>query len=240
MALLMGAGFLIPYKISEKITTSQPEYVLELNLEQPEKYKETNSQTMLNIPETQFFDPEITKLISSDFDILIEANPEIININDYIKNYAKIKIEDTIKTPFENITDIVSTNTTTIINGDKFVIFSKISSLELAFTIQKLITENDNFHATIINEYLIVSNSEEYLKDQIDTHKGINKSISKSGYFIDTINVLPTKGEAFVFIKTNKGQEHFINTFGDILPSKNLPLGIIINKDKMYYVDFAF
>lgn len=238
---LMGAGFLIPYKLSERFATDKNTYVLELNLEESNRYKITNTSTTLKTKKSSnLFDNEVTKLIHTEFDLLVMGDIDLANINEFVKNYTENTSEEILNIPFDNILSGVSSATTVIIKDNNFVAFSKSNNLELAFAVESALKEKENFGARIINDYLIIANDKKFLQDQIDTYREINKSISKSGYFLDSINALPQEGQVFVFIKSKIGQEHFENTFGNSLPSSNLPIGIIINDNQMYYIDFTF
>lgn len=238
LILFMGLGFYLPYTITKNLTKHEKLEIFEINVSPENRFQTQIIKNKLDLKSTNLNTTKNAEFIENNFDIYYESK-ELYNINSYFKDKTPGLTDLATKLTVDTIISQTEGNISVAINDDEYIIVLKFTNREFAYSIEKILSETD-YKSKVIDDYLLVSNSQNYLDRNIESYKGDTKNLSKSGYFIDTLSVLPETGQVFIFIKNKKGQEYFEKTTGITAPSIRYPIGIIIDDDKLYYKDFTF
>jgi len=238
LTIVMGLGFYIPYTITKNISQTKPPEVFQVTLTTQPEYKTISLEHALNLKSTVLNQNKNAEFIENNFDIYYES-AELYNINKYFQDLMPALVNKALEMPIETIISQTEGNIVFALQGENYIIVMKFKNREYVYSLEKIL-ENTDYKSTVIDDYLLISNNASYLDRNVESYKGSIKNLTSSGYFVDTVKSLPDKGEAFIFIKTKKGVEFFEKTTKITSPSDNLPIGIIIEGDKLKYIDFTF
>lgn len=236
--MFMGLSFYLPYTITKNLTKHKESEIFEINVTPENKFHTTIITTALDLKSTDLNVGKNSEFIENNFDIYYEAN-QLYNINEYFQELTPDLTNLATKMTLETISSQIDGNISFAINDNEYILVMKFKNREFAYSLEKILADS-KYKTSVIDNYLIISNNSEYLDRNIESYKGSIKNLAKSGYFIDTIQSLPKQGQVFSFIKTAKGLELFEKTVKTKSPSSKLPVGIIIDNDKLYYIDFTF
>ena len=238
LVIFMGLSFYLPYTITKSLTKHKKPEVFEINITPENKFKIVNLQNISNLKSTSLNSTRNAEFIENSFDIYYESN-QLYNINEYFEKQAPNLTNLATKMSVNTIVSQTEENISFAIKDDEYIIVIKFKNREFAYSLEKILAETD-YKTKVIDDYLILSNSSNYLDRNLESYKGSVKNLAKSGYFLDTLQALPKNGQVFIFIKTARGLKHFEQTLKTSIPTTRLPIGIIIDNDKLYYIDFTF
>ena len=238
LVIFMGLSFYLPYTITKSLTKHKKPEVFEINITPENKFKIVNLQNISNLKSTSLNSTRNAEFIENSFDIYYESN-QLYNINEYFEKQVPNLTNLATKMSVNTIVSQTEENISFAIKDDEYIIVIKFKNREFAYSLEKILAETD-YKTKVIDDYLILSNSSNYLDRNLESYKGSVKNLAKSGYFLDTLQALPKNGQVFIFIKTARGLKHFEQTLKTSIPTTRLPIGIIIDNDKLYYIDFTF
>ncbi len=238
LVLFMGLAFYVPYTITKKITEHTKPKILEIDIPEQNKFQTIQIKKLFDIKTSPLNANNNAEFIENNFDIYYESS-QLYNINEYFKTLTPEVITTATKMSLDTITSQTVESTAFAIKDNDYIVITKFKNREFAYSLEKILIET-SYKTSIIDDFLLISNNKKFIDRNIESYKGSTKNLAKSGYFIDTINSLPKKGQVFVFIKTLKGLKLFEQTTKIKPPTTKLPIGIIVDDDKLYYIDFTF
>jgi len=183
------------------IGKKKPE-VFEINITPENKFKIVNLQNISNLKSTSLNSTRNAEFIENSFDIYYESN-QLYNINEYFEKQAPNLTNLATKMSINTIASQTEGNISFAIKDDEYIIVIKFKNREFAYSLEKILAETD-YKTKVIDDYLILSNSSNYLDRNLESYKGSVKNLAKSGYFLDTLQALPKNGQVFIFIKRAK------------------------------------
>jgi len=234
----IGLAFYLPYTTTKRLMQKTKPEILQIDVTPKNNFKTIPFTPLNDINSTTLNSTNNAQFIENNFDIYYESN-QLYNINQYFKDLVPNITNKVTQMTLDTILAQTDGNITVAIKDNDFVIVLKFQNRDFVYTLEKILKESE-YKTSVVDDYLIVSNSKSFLERNIESYKGTIKNLAKSGYFKDTINALPSKGQVFIFIKTIKGLNFFKQTMKIPSPSEKLPVGIIIDDDKLNYIDFTF